>query len=76
MREQQTDRQQRATERRLQAPCQNSVQDSGAGGRGGRESTIWHRELTIDRWGTRCWLYYRGERNCRQVSEEELAGVL
>ena len=34
-----TDRKQRATERRLQAPRQNSVEDSGSGGRGGREST-------------------------------------
>ena len=33
------DKQQRATERRLQAPRQNGVEDSGPGVRGGREST-------------------------------------
>ena len=32
--------QQRATERQLEASRQNSVEDSGPGGRGGRESTI------------------------------------
>ena len=35
-----TDKQQRATEGRLQASRQNSVEDSGPRGRGGRESTI------------------------------------
>ena len=32
-------RKRRAIERQLQAPCQNSVEDSGPGGRGGRVST-------------------------------------